>query len=542
MEEIAMPMYLKRDSIRFLEASVSAISLAVTSVGLPQRYEFREESAEYAIAIGLAGVAAELSMSSVIVQAQGEEALKFPSGFYKTGSNIVDDFRKLVISKIPKMVFLTQGIEKPAEYIDELLDATSKLKLLIKLRASGLHAGRGPSADVCIACVNSVIHFIELLGESSRIKSYIETLPKPIKMFKSYELIVDELIQKVNKSSSDAEKINALASMYLVIPELPDKQPEWFSAFERALVTPQSNDISFLVDTLAKSHYGSLIKVSKSKEGIPVTVQKGNPYAIPIEPQYLKKSFSDIKDRLYADIGTANGRLEQKQFDPPPIESVYEMFAFPYHVLGITNSEDEQLSAAETWPLIAASLSYSGTLGPYWYFVRRTSDLGQLESYITKASKYAGKTLKNGIREFKLYIEKLRKDIPLSKGDRQVEIMLSDYDGADTKRGKLFDLSKKYSGKEKDLCETAKFDIQKVIDENMHIGEILVKIVENKYDFRSDDSRKFWTRSLCECATELEDVRGLYAVVTEPELLPAHTAVRKAFRIIDFVNYGPKVE
>ena len=256
-----MPMYLKRDSIRFLEASVSAISLAVTSVGLPQRYEFREESAEYAIAIGLAGVAAELSMSSVIVQAQGEEALKFPSGFYKTGSNIVDDFRKLVISKIPKMVFLTQGIEKPAEYIDELLDATSKLKLLIKLRASGLHAGRGPSADVCIACVNSVIHFIELLGESSRIKSYIETLPKPIKMFKSYELIVDELIQKVNKSSSDAEKINALASMYLVIPELPDKQPEWFPAFERALVTPQSNDISFLVDTLAKSHYGSLIKV-----------------------------------------------------------------------------------------------------------------------------------------------------------------------------------------------------------------------------------------------------------------------------------------
>ena len=57
----------------------------------------------------------------------------------------------LVISKIPKMVFLTQGIEKPAEYIDELLDATSKLKLLIKLRASGLHAGRGVSG--CMYCL-----------------------------------------------------------------------------------------------------------------------------------------------------------------------------------------------------------------------------------------------------------------------------------------------------------------------------------------------------------------------------------------------------
>lgn len=70
------------------------------------------------------------------------------------------------------------------------------------------------------------------------------------------------------------------------------------------------------------------------------------------------------------------------------------MFAFPYHVLGITSSADEQLLATETWSLIATSLSYSGTLGSYWYFVRKTSDLGQLESYITKASKYAGKSLK----------------------------------------------------------------------------------------------------------------------------------------------------
>ncbi len=537
-----MPMYLKRDSIRFLEASVSAISLAVASVGLPQRYEFREDSAEYAIAIGLAGVAAELSMSSVIVQAQGEDALKFPTGFYKTGSNIVDDFRKLVISQVPKMVFLTQGIEKPSEHIEELLNVTSKLKLLVKLRAGGLHAGRGPSADVCIACINNVIHFIELLGESSRIKSYIETLPKHIRVYKSYELIVDELIQKVIDSSSDTEKINALASVYLVIPELPDEQPDWFAAFDRAMVVPQANDISFLVDTLAKSRYGSLIKVSKSKEGIPVTVQKGNPHAIPIEPQYLKKSFSDIKDRLYADIGTANGRLEQKQFDAPPIESVYEMFAFPYDLLGITNSKEEQLSATETWPLIAASLSYSGTLGPYWYFVRKTSDLGQLESYITRASKYAGKTLKNGIKEFKPYIEKLRKDIPLLKSDKQVEMMLSEYGCAETKREKLLDLAKKYSGREKDLCEDAKADIKKIIDENLHIGDMLVKIVENKYDFKTDESRKFWARSLCECAAELEDVRGLYAVVTEPELIPAHTAARKAFRVIDFINYGPKVE
>lgn len=148
-----MPMYLKRDAIRFIEASVSAISMAVAALGMPRRYDFREVAAENAVAIGLAGVAAELSMSAVIVQAQGEDALKFPTGFYKTGSHIVDDFKKLVGSQIPKMMFLTQGIEEPSAHIAKLLEMASKLKLLTKLRAGGLHAGRGPSMDAVLLSV-----------------------------------------------------------------------------------------------------------------------------------------------------------------------------------------------------------------------------------------------------------------------------------------------------------------------------------------------------------------------------------------------------
>lgn len=537
-----MPMYLKRDAIRFFEASVSAISMAVTALGMPRRYEFREEAAENAISIGLAGVAAELSMSAVIVQAQGENALKFPTGFYKTGSHIVDDFKKLVESQVPKMMFLTQGVKEPSTQIANILEMTSKLKLIIKLRAGGLHAGRGPSTDVSIACVNDVIAFIRLLGASSRIKSYIETLPKPIAIAKSYDLIIDELIQKVMRSNTDSEKVSSLASVYLVIPELPDDEPEWFPAFERALITLQENDISFLLDTLKKSRYGSLIKVSKGKESIPVTVQKGNINALPIEPQYLKRSFRDIKDRLYADIGTANGRLDQKQFDAPPIESVYEMFAFPYHVIGITDNEEEQLSAVDTWPLIAASLSYTGTLGPYWYFVRKTSDLGQLESYINKAAKYAGKTLKNGIKEFKPYIEKFRKGSPLSKNDKEISEMLTEYEESSEKKKKLIELAKKYIGKQKEPCQEMRNDFIKLLNEEIHVGDLLIKLAEKSYDFQTEECRKYWARILCECATELDDLQGLYAVISDSELSPAYTAVRKAFRMIDFINYGPKLE
>ena len=42
-------MYLKRDAIRFIEASVSAISMAVAALGMPRRYDFREEAAENAL-------------------------------------------------------------------------------------------------------------------------------------------------------------------------------------------------------------------------------------------------------------------------------------------------------------------------------------------------------------------------------------------------------------------------------------------------------------------------------------------------------------
>lgn len=167
-------------------------------------------------------------------------------------------------------------------------------------------------------------------------------------MPKSYDLIIDDLVRKLNQSSSNEDKAVAISSIYLVVPELPEEEPEWIQAFERLMVIPKETDISFLLDTLQASRYASLIKVAKSSDAIPVVVQKGNYAALPIEPQYLKKSFSDIRDRWYADRGTANGRLDQKQFDPPPIESVYEIFTFQFHVLRITDSEEAQLTAADT--------------------------------------------------------------------------------------------------------------------------------------------------------------------------------------------------
>lgn len=537
-----MPMYLKKSTIRLLEASVESISLAVTAIGLPQRYEMRDSTSKTAAAIGLTGTSAELAMSAIIVQASGEQSLKLPSGFYKTGRRIVDDFRMLISSQVPKLLFLTQGIENATEHISKILEASSKFKLLATSRAGGLHAGKGPSRDVCIACINDVIEFIRLLRMSSRIRPYTETIPHTIEMPKSYELIVDDLIQKINHSALDDDKASTLASIYLVIPELPTEEPTWLQAFDRLMVAPKSQDISFLLDTLQRSKYASLIKVAKSSDSIPVYVQKGNPAALPIEPQYLKKSLSDIKDRFYADRGNANGRLDANQFDPPPIESVYEIFAFGLYTLGIIDDENTQLNAVDTWLLIAASLSYTGTSGPYWYFIKKTSDFGQLEQYINRVAKILGKRSGAYFKEFKVGMDALKKSKPLTTREKFVHDLLLEYEQASTKQQNLVSVSKKYIGKDKELCEEAQADLLRVQDEEMHVGEMLIKIAEEKYTFTNVASRKYWTRILCETASEPEDLQGLLAILKTPELNAAHTAVRKAFRVIDFINYGPKTE
>lgn len=68
------------------------------------------------------------------------------------------------------------------------------------------------------------------------------------------------------------------------------------------------------------------------------------------------------------------------------------------------------------------------------------------------------------------------------------------------------------------------------------------RLVKKVYSFQTEESRKYWARTLCEFETELEDARGLYAVVSETEFSSAYTTARKACRTIDFINYGPKLE
>lgn len=409
-----MPMYLCRDTIRLLEASVNSISLAVTAVGLPQRYKYREKSSQHAIAIGLAGVSIELMMSAILVQAFGKKALIQPSGYYKTGGKIVEDFRNLIRSRIPKLIFLTQGVDIPSEHVDSMIKQLPKMNLIIKSRAEGLHAGHGPSRDVTVTTINDTIKFMELLSKSSRISAYTSSIPKTIEVVKTYDLIIDDLIRRFRESKSISEKTEIIYSLYLVVPELPEEEPEWIDSFDKIAVSPRGADLSFLVSTLEHSKCASLVKVSKSNLGIPAKIVKGED-ALPIQIQYLKKCFTDIVERWYAYRGTANGNLEIGRFNPIPIKDVYELFSIGFDKLFEGSDVPKSTNAVDTWPLIATSLSYGGTLGPYWYFVRQTDDIGQLISYLKRALFACGKKMEGGINEFDVGVKSINSGEVLSK-------------------------------------------------------------------------------------------------------------------------------
>ena len=74
------------------------------------------------------------------------------------------------------------------------------------------------------------------------------------------------------------------------------------------------------------------------------------------------------------------------------------------------------------------------------------------------------------------------------------------------------------------------------------VGVVLLKLIQESADSISDNAMKYWSRMLCEAATEDEDLPGVLAVLRSPELSAAHTAAKKAMMSLDFIYNGPPVE
>ena len=95
-------------------------------------------------------------MSACLVQAAGTAALLRSNGHFKTGGEILSDFRKLLSGPSPSSSFLTAGLTNPASHREAIRSRIARFPTLIASRAGGLHAGRGPTREAAQALAHDL--------------------------------------------------------------------------------------------------------------------------------------------------------------------------------------------------------------------------------------------------------------------------------------------------------------------------------------------------------------------------------------------------
>ncbi len=518
-----------------IEASLNAIHLTISNLITTSRHEVREDSSHNAIEIGLVGVSAELAMSACLIHAHGSSIQLKESGNYKSFPEILSDFKNLVREARPISDFLIDGVSNPALHRQELESRILNFKILSTVRAGGLHAGKGPTKEAAIHQAKEVILFLSCLSKSNKIKPYLEILPNVDYLNYDRTLILDDLSRRLSSTSSNGLE-STISSVFLVLPDIPQDHPDWLEVFNKVTIAPKDRDISYLLNVLDTVVPATLRRNTQSGEAIPVRVDPENPSALPIAPSYLRRQFNQRRDQLMADLATANGRLNDNYLDLPPPESVREMFAIGIHQSGILG-ENDHLTAHESWPFLTSSLRVQGTNGPYWFLIRSTNDLGQLNALLNRANDIGGPRLNNSIEECFEGIRAMREQIVIQTENQYFEGLLNDLNNSESLRASLLDNYNRHINNDRSLPEDYKIDLEEIIDGSSTEG-LISKLKDSDLSLVK---RNYWLRVLAEVSIDLNDTAPLVEILNNNDLINTHTSVKKALRRIDFRLFGPPI-
>jgi hypothetical protein len=537
-----MPRLLKNDTIRLMEASIETLGLAQFGICTFRRDQLKIEQVRYSAEIGLIGCSIELIMSSVLIQALGKKSIyrDYESGKYKTASEILADFRALLKQSSANTLFLINGVPNPQEHINKLLDLTNKFQLIIISRANGLHNGYGLKYELVASLFQSVSSFFELISQSNNIKAYLTKIPNLVGIKIDNSVLIDDLYNQIQDSKNTQEQKSLISSLFLILPEIPKKMPEWIERFESIKIAPKKNDIVYLIDALEKANPVALNKVTDTSNQLNVKiVGRDIEGVIPITAHFLKSEYTQIRDQFYADIATANGRLNNKELDLPPKSSIYNAFAFNVENLQILEP-GKKFTAHQTWPFIVAAIDVpkNNTPAPYWFLIRLTEDLGQLKSRLKKAAKYGNITLNKNITIVLGGIEAIEQDEYIDAQSVFIKQIITETNLFNNNLEKLEILYKKngLNG----LSQDYENDFSYFFSELMSIIEILTKIKQDEN--LNKTCKKYWIAKLTSLLPEMEDLPILANILDDAELNNTHTNIRKVFRAKDFSDYGPKVK
>lgn len=537
-----MPRLLKQDTIRLLEASIEALGLAQIGICSFRRDQLKIEQVRYSAEIGLIGSSIELIMSSILIQALGKKIIyrDFKTGKYKTASEILSDFRTLLKQASPNTSFLVNDVIEIDSHFNKLLEHTNRFQLIITSRANGLHNGYGLKYEIVASFFQDVSDFIKLIGGSNNFKPYLTKVPELVGIQIDKKVLIDDLYQQLQSASNPDEQSSLLSSLFLVLPEVPKNLPEWIEKFESIKIAPKKNDVVYLIDALEKANPVTLNKVTDGSESLNVKiVGRDVEGAIPISAQFLKSEFTQIKDQFFADIATANGRINNKQLDLPPKSSINNVFAVGLRESNILDP-DKKFNGHESWPFIVEALNVpkNNTTAPYWFMIRETSDLGQLKASLKKAQKLGNSSLKKNITLVLAGIESIENDRPIEANSILISKILEDVE----KFNNELEIVERVYSKNGLYGLTNEFeqDFSNLFNENITIGILLQKILDDENVPLT--IKKYWIAKLTLIMPDFQDLPTLARILGDNDFSNSHTNIRKAFRAFDFNNYGPKVK
>lgn len=533
-----MPGSLSLLATRLLEASTESLYLSLVGLSIPRRRSFHDASALYAAEIGLIGVAAELAMSACLVECYGPKTLLLGNNYYKSGAQILEDFRNLLRKDLAKANVIVAGIDNIADHIKKLLDYTTRFRVLISLRAAGLHAGVGTNYDVAVSGAYEVAGFLKQLSLSCELTTCLEHIPFPPNLAREKTVLLEDLINQIHETDDDKGRSSLIKSAFLVMPDIPEEKPEWLDLFNKITIAPEQNDIAFLLDVLEKAHPVSLTRQSSVGSVVPVrVVQSDNPNAIPISLTAMRREFTQLRDQWFADVANANARIKEGVLHLPPDEFVLKIFVNGLDTIQVVE-EGCKIPAQQTWPFIISNLNVQGTARPYWFLIHRTEDLKELISFLEQAQRYARAYLKKQLPEIVQCIRYLIRNSLIPKDIKIYQEMSAAFTNASAKRSSIAQALNRHHGTKRAASEELERRIRQFINGGESLGNLLIDIVNQRIDL-SFEARRYWANLLCESSTEVADSIGLFAVLKSPELRNINTIPRKSLLLIDFLTYGP---
>ncbi|SDO46321.1 hypothetical protein SAMN04489798_3014 [Pseudomonas arsenicoxydans] len=269
-----------------------------------------------------------------------------------------------------------------------------------------------------------------------------------------------------------------------------------------------------------------------------IVVRPNDPNALPIALQDMRQAFGHAREQFGADVGNANGRLDQGNLDLPPESFLLDLCLQGPEQLRET-LQRQTLTGQEVWPFVATALSQQGTERPYWFLVSMVDDIGQLIGQLRRAVAVSRQDqFKERCNAAIRALEAKRQERTLAPATEIATFTVAQTAAAEAARENIPDSMDRNEGTIREASLEAAPPLAAVYAGEFTAGQAFPAV----YASDNPDSKKYWTRQLLIAATDAGDRSMLITVLREPQFVNLKTDARKALRLVDILTYGPNIE